>query len=235
MTIAYKGFDLSSFTLSKETLELISNHDELYDRLLKYRAENADCARVYSHDTMGRQLGSYVPALDRADEELRELEAKALAEGKALPDRDKFMAKVRKRVAEYERMEPAMVRAVDHAENLVSAAILRELPELARQGFEQSQRAKKDYQEAVAEAEAARARMRESVGRFLWAVTTGEMNRPKWSGWASLGEEVDTWRTTPDGQLLTYESAWDLGLVDQYRGLRAELDGFVAPPDETAA
>ncbi|GAA2238011.1 hypothetical protein GCM10010430_18790 [Kitasatospora cystarginea] len=233
MTITHQGFDLSGFTLSKETLELIAKHDELYDRLLKYRAENADCHRVYPD--LRNPHHSYVPALNRADEELRELEAKALAEGKTLPDRDKFMAKVRKRVAEYERMEPAMVRAVDHAEDLVSAAVVQELPELARQGFEQSQKAKKEYQEAVAKAETARASMRETVSRFLWAVTAGEMNRPKWSGWASLGEEVDTWRTTADGQLLTYDSARDLGLVDQWRGLRAELDGFVASPDETAA
>jgi hypothetical protein len=230
----HRGFDLSAFALNSATLELIQKRDALEARLRRYRAENAEFARVYFHDGLGQRVSHFVPALRRADADLLELEAQAIASGDTLPDREEFLSKTRARVAEYERLEPALSRALDQAESAVTAAITEELPELARQGFEQSNKARKDYAAAVAKAEAARERMRGSVGRFLWAVTAGEMHRPKWSGWGNLGDEVDTWRLTTDGQALTYESARDLGLVDQWRGLRAELDGFVAPPDETA-
>ncbi|MCW2873521.1 hypothetical protein [Actinacidiphila oryziradicis] len=234
--LSFKGFDLSGFELSKETLELIRKQQELHDRHRSYRAENADCARQYVTDSRGGRTGAYyVPALRRADEELRELEAQAIAESKPLPDREEFMVQARARVAEYERLEPALAHAVKQAEDRVTEAIKHELPALASQGFAQSEKAKKEYIAAVAKAETARAKMQDSVSRFLWAVSGGELTRPKWRGFSGqLGDEINAWQTTPDGKL-TYQSAWDLGLVDQYQGNRAECDGFIAPPDEDAA
>ncbi|MFE9446902.1 hypothetical protein [Streptomyces sp. NPDC006739] len=236
MTIIHRGFDLSAFQLSEETLELIQKRDALEERHRKYRMENGDCARQYVDDSNGRPSRDYyVPAMRKADKELREQEMQAVADGRPLPDRDDYLAEVRSRVKEYERVEPALARAVEQAESAVTDAIVNELPELARQGFEQSERALKQYRAAIAKAEAARAQLAGSVSRFLWATTGGELTWPKWRGFSgALGEEVNAWRTTSDGRL-TFDSAKDLGLIDQYRGNRAEFGDFVAPPGEDAA
>ncbi|MEU4927123.1 hypothetical protein AB0G54_11560 [Streptomyces yokosukanensis] len=236
MPIIHRGFDLSAFQLSGETLELIRNRDDLEERHRKYRMENADCARQYIDDSHGRTSREYyVPALRKADRELRKQEMQAVSEGRPLPDRDEALAEVRSRVKEYERVEPALALAVEQAESAVTQAIVKELPELARQGFEQSERALKQYRAAIAKAEAARAQLAGSVSRFLWATTGGELTRPKWRGFSgALGEEVKAWRTTSDGRL-TFDSAKNLGLIDQYRGNRAEFGDFVAPPEEHAA
>ncbi|MFD8624609.1 hypothetical protein ACFV4E_12030 [Streptomyces hygroscopicus] len=236
MSIIHRGFDLSAFQLSDETLELIRKRDELEERHRKYRMENADCARQYIDGSHGRvSRDYYVPALRKAEKELREQEMQAVADGRSLPDRDEYLAEVRSRVKEYERVEPALARAAEQAESAVSDAIVKELPELAHQGFEQSERALKQYRAAIAKAEAARAQLAGSVSRFLWATTAGELTRPKWRGFSgALGEEVNAWRTTSDGRL-TFESAKDLGLIDPYRGNLAECDGFIAPPEEDAA
>ncbi|MFG2356538.1 hypothetical protein [Streptomyces sp. NPDC048521] len=236
MPIIHPGFDLSAFQLSGETLDLIRKRDELEERHRKYRTENADCARQYIDDSHGRASRDYyVPALRRADKALREQEMQAVADGRPFPDRDEFLTDVRSRVKEYERVEPALALAVEQAESAVTQAIVKDLPELARQGFEQSERALKQYRAAIAKAEAARAQLAGSVSRFLWATTGGELTRPKWRGFSgALGEEVIAWRTTSDGRL-TFDSAKDLGLIDQYRGNRAEFGDFVAPPEEDAA
>ncbi|MEU7407977.1 hypothetical protein AB0B40_01375 [Streptomyces sp. NPDC042638] len=236
MPIIHRGFDLSAFQLSDETLELIRKRDDLEERHRKYRMENADCARQYIDDSHGRTSREYyVPALRKADRELRKQEMQAVSEGRPLPDRDEALAEVRSRVKEYERVEPALALAVEQAESAVTQAIVKELPELARQGFEQSERALKQYRAAIAKAEAARAQLAGSVSRFLWATTGGELAWPKWRGFSgALGEEVNAWRTTSDGRL-TFDSAKDLGLIDQYRGNRAEFGDFVAPPEEDAA
>ncbi|MBW8794697.1 MAG: hypothetical protein JF597_14155 [Streptomyces sp.] len=234
MPIIHRGFDLSEFQPSGKTLELIRKHDDLEERHRKYRMENADCARQYIDDSHGpTSRDYYVPALRKADRELREQEMQAVADGRSLPDRDKYLAEVRFRVKEYERVEPALARAVEQAESAATDAIVKELPELARQGFEQSERALKRYRAAIAKA--ARAQLAGSVSRFLWAATAGELTRPKWRGFSgALGEEVNARRTTSDGRL-TFDSAKDLGLIDQYRGNRAEFGDFVAPPEEDAA
>lgn len=226
--LRFMNVDLAYFELSDTLVELFRKRNEARERFRKYGAENADCRRrdtksPHDHHAPPQWV---VPALAAADRELRELEAKALAEGKPLPDRDGFMAPVRARVAEYERMVPALRKLWDQAEDALAAAVEEELPALAAQAVEGCNKAQKEYRAALGKAEAARARMRASTERFTWAVTAGSRHVPDGRGTISaLGDDLDRWEATEDGRI-TERSAKALGLITPYANFLA-LDGFV--------
>ncbi|MBT2400475.1 hypothetical protein [Streptomyces sp. ISL-100] len=222
----------SGFKFSAATQKLVKKRDDLYHQLSEYKARNADCqprrsGSVYHHDNP-----SYVvPAVNAAKRELAELEVQAIAAGKPLPDKDAHMAPVMARVAEYERMTPALRGAYEKASEDVEKAIWKDMPSLASQAMKESDKAQKEYQEAIGKAEAARDKMSGSIDRFLWAVSGTAIKAPMGPGWGGdLEEDATVWEMDGNDRI-TYECAKALGLITTYSGDLVELREFIAEDD----
>ncbi|MFE9972636.1 hypothetical protein ACFYRD_18285 [Streptomyces hirsutus] len=235
MTTSFRTPVPAGFQFSAETKKLIKKRDELTKTLAEYRSKNADCQRVNRTPYQPHNPTYVVPAIVAAERQLKDLEIQAIDAGKPLPDKDEFLAPVKARVAEYQRMVPALTGAVQAATEAVDNSIQKDMPSLAKQSLNEANKAQVEYRDALEKTEAARAKMSGSVDRFLWSVSEGVLNAPMGRGWdGNMEDDVNAWETDGNGRI-TAECARTLGLVTTYSGDLVALPEFVADDDNDSA
>ncbi|MFD7435321.1 hypothetical protein [Streptomyces sp. NPDC059861] len=200
----------AGYTLSAGTKKLIAARDKALKALQDYQLENADYAPVPGPH------GARIPAISKAEVELRKLDKEAVKNGKPLTSRDEFLAPYRSKAEGYKRTVAAMQAAYAEAFRAAEDAIIAEMPSLASKALEECSQVHKDWSAAVEAARDAEARMTAAVNRLLWAATDSRMNRSAGEGWADYAD-TEALEFTADGRL-TRGAAQAIGLETYQEG-----------------
>lgn len=228
------GVPLAGMKLSPATNKKVKAYEDAMARWRKYISDNRDCAKPTPFDAHRGPQNLKPPALVKAEKELKELDAKALAKGEPLTDKDEFLAPVLKRIEEFKRTEPLLKKAMEEAEEAAIEAIRAELPSLARQAMDAATEAKKEYEKALEAAQVAQAALRGQIKRFMQYVTGGAVRDARFRG--VIGESdkyLAAWDITEDGRL-SYAGAFSLGLVGPgaFNVDTIDLTDFIEPEEE---
>ncbi|MFF0789081.1 hypothetical protein [Streptomyces spiralis] len=205
---------LAGVKLSTATAKKVKAYEEAQSRYAKFSRENADCATHKSYTPWHGHQENKPAALAKAEAELAKMDAEALDNGAPLTDRESFLAPVLTRIEEYRRTLPLLRKAMESAEAAAIAAVMEELPALARQVMERATEEREAYAEALAKAEEAEIRFKASVKRFVQYVTGGIIQDARYRGMHTneTDKYLKAWEVSDNGRL-TYMCAWSLGLV----------------------
>ncbi|GAA1434850.1 hypothetical protein GCM10009601_60020 [Streptomyces thermospinosisporus] len=228
------GVPLDGVKLSAKANKKVKAYEDAMARYNKHVAENREFAPPKPYSTVRGPQNLKPPALVKAEKELKELDAKALAEGKPLADRDEFLAPVLKRIEEYKRTEPLLKKAMETAEAEAEAAVAEELPALARQAMDDATKAKQEYEKALEAAQMAQAALSGHIRRFMQYVTGGAVSDARFRGLVGQDDKyLYAWDIEGNGKL-SYEGAFSLGLVGAgaFNVEMIDLEEFVNPHNE---
>ncbi|AZM79082.1 hypothetical protein D1J63_32135 [Streptomyces sp. KPB2] len=202
----------ADLTLSARLRKLKKAFSDASAAFQKYQREN-DIYRSRNVTPYNHHSPRFiVPALVSAEKALQDAETAAVQAGKPLPDKDEFLGPVKAAVAEYERMTPALRRAVTLAQREFSEALYAELATVGRSEMDKATKAHQDYVKALEAAEEAKARLGHAVDNFSWVVSAGAIGRSVWKGWGD-GNHNEAWEVLPNG-LLSYAAAERLGFIN---------------------
>ncbi|MBC2867471.1 hypothetical protein [Streptomyces mexicanus] len=207
------GINLTGYKLSRKAQQVIDAWREAEQRAIAYRRENAEYIPQYSRSWGGKRVGGDTPALVRAERELKQLDALAVAEGKPLTDRDAYLAPVLAKAEEVARTLPLLDKAAEDRRQEAESAVFNELPALATQALENARKAKANHDKAYEAFLSAQAALKASVDRITNVITMGQVDSAWIRGLNRNGDEyAGVLEFTEDGKL-TYKSAWNLHFV----------------------
>ncbi|MEU2267701.1 hypothetical protein ABZ568_15060 [Streptomyces olindensis] len=192
-------------------------------KLSDYQRENARYAQRKTLNALDQHV-SHVPAMQDAEQELREAELAAVEGGKPLPDRDAVLGPVKAKVDEYARTVPALRALVDKAQREWSEALKAELVSTGLKVAAKAQKAREEWERLYKAVMAAREDLERHGSLFTWIATAGQVETLPLDG-ASTGNRAEAWELSADGRLTT-EAAIELG----FEGI-ALVDGLVVMPD----
>lgn len=218
--------DLAS-DMSPKVQKLRKDAENVRMEFRKYVRENADCEAV-NRAAPGYPANMTVPAIVKAEAELKTATKEALGAGKAVPDPDSILGPVKDRVAKYQATRKALEEMATEAESAYQKAVQADLPSIMKRLIKKADAAKADFIAAYEAAENARLRLERSVDLSVWTISGGIHSRPIGRGFEGPGD-VEWWET--ENGRLTYECAERLGLI---RYDLVSLEGFVsdAPEEE---
>ncbi|MFJ1976192.1 hypothetical protein [Streptomyces albogriseolus] len=200
----------AGYSFSAATKKAIAARDKALKSLQDYQLDNSDYA------TIATPQGPRVPAMVKAEAELRKMDKESVRNGKPLTPRDDYLAPHVAKVEEYKRTVAALRAAYAEAFKAAEDSIIEEMPTLARKALEECSKVHKEYLAAIEAAEDAKVRMSAATSRLVWAVSDGQMNRSAGTGWADFSD-VDVFEVTEDGRL-SRRSAQSLGLESYENG-----------------
>lgn len=200
----------AGFTFSAATKKAIAARDTARKSLEEYQLSNAEYASVPTPN------GPRIPALVKAEAELRRLDIEAVRNGQPLTDRVAFLAPHKAKEEEYTRTVAALRAAYDKAFREAEDAIADEMPKLARDSLEECAKAHKQYLVAIEAAEDAKARMTAATSRLVWAISDSHEDRSAGTGWEDYSD-AEAFELTADGRL-TRRAAQALGLETYQHG-----------------
>ncbi|MFI2504564.1 hypothetical protein [Streptomyces sp. NPDC018972] len=200
----------AGYSFTAATKKAIAARDKAFKALQDYQLENAD------YVTISTPQGPRVPALVKAEAELRKLDMEAVRNGKPLTNRDEFLAPHKAKAGEYTRTIAALRASYNQAFKDAEEIIIEEMPTLARKALEECTKVHKEYVAAIEAAEDAKARMSAATSRLVWAVSDSQMDRSSGTGWADFSD-AEAFEVTEDGRL-TRRAAQSLGLESYENG-----------------
>ncbi|MFD5338829.1 GumC domain-containing protein [Streptomyces hawaiiensis] len=180
-------------------------------RLSEYKSENS---RYASRRTLNAldQYVYHVPAIREAEQELKDAELEAVANGKALPDRDSVLSPIEEKVSEYRRTVPALEALVSKAHQEYVEGVKAELVPMGLREAKEAQKARGAWEKAYKAAMEAKATLEKHAGLFTFCVSEGDMDtHPRYGH--SQGDNLEYWQLTEDGRL-TFEASQELDYLD---------------------
>ncbi|MFE4581289.1 hypothetical protein [Streptomyces chartreusis] len=192
-------------------------------KLSDYQRENSRYAQRKTLNALDQYV-THVPAMQDAEQELREKELAAVEAGKPLPDKDAILAPVKAKVDEYARTVPALRKLVDKAQREWSDALKAEAVSTGLKVAAKAAEAREEWQRLYEAALAAREDLERQGALFSWVATAGSVETLPLEG-ASAGNQAEAWELSEDGRLTT-EAAIQLG----FEGI-ALVDGLVVMPE----
>jgi DNA repair exonuclease SbcCD ATPase subunit len=197
--------------LSQKVKGLRKAYEDAKGRLDKYRQENSRYAPRKTLNSLDQYI-YHVPAIRDAEQELKDAELEAVANGKALPDRDSVLSPIVEKVSEYRRTVPALEALVSKAHQEYVEGVKAELVPMGLKEAAKAAKYRDEYEAAWKAMEAARAKLERAAGLFTWCVSAGDMDTHPRHG-HSQGDNLEYWQLTEDGQL-TFEASRELDYLD---------------------
>ncbi|WP_406351888.1 hypothetical protein OHB56_05200 [Streptomyces sp. NBC_01635] len=207
--------------LSTKVKALRKEYEDAKAKLSTYKQENARY-RTRDVSQVGEVKARYsTPALEDAKADLKALEIQAVKEGKALPDKGKFLGAVKAKTEEYDRTVSALEFLVARARKAFDDGVKEELVPMGRKEAAKAAQARDAWEKAYKAAMAARETLEKHAGLFSYCVTAGGMDVHPRHG-HSQGDRLECWELNEDG-LLTWEASQEL----DYGQIPVKVSGLI--------
>ncbi|MEW2497147.1 hypothetical protein AB0942_26985 [Streptomyces nodosus] len=215
--------------LSPKVKSLRKAWQDAEEKLTKYRQENSRYITIDVSEIWESKARHSYRALEDAKRELRQLEIAAVAEGKALPNKEVYLGTVKAKKDEVDRTVPALKTLALRSKEEYAQAVYEDLHKMGRVEAKKAYEARLAWEKAYNAMLAAKATLNRHATLFTWCVSAGGWNEFPTHG-NSQGENLEAWELTDDGRL-TYEASLALDYVDSsaFSHSLIKVEGLVEP------